>query len=229
MTRRLVIGLGIVCLLLAASQLLLPPVVGGIVAQGMVSLAGTENVAVEVETRPAVSMLGGKFDKITLAAQQAKTGNLVFSELNAVLQDVQLDMQTLLSRRLVAIKSVGEVELSAAFDEAELARFLNQTVKGIKNATVTITPEKVQASSNFAFGGFAHVAVTLEGQIVGDGQKIKFVTDRFLLNNNLVGNIGGAVLTEIPLVDLGRLPFNVRAREVVLEPGRVVIYTDNRP
>lgn len=229
MTRRLVIGLGIIAVLLIASQILLPMAVSDIVAQGMVSLTGSQNVRVNVEKSPALLMLGGKFDRITLAAQNAKTDKLTFSELHAVLQDVQIDMNTLISRRLVAVRSVGDVELSVVFQQEELARILNQSVKGIKNATVAITPDKVQASSNFAIGGFAQVAVTLEGKIVGEGQKIKFVTERFLLNNSHVGNIGGAMLTEIELADLSKLPFNVHTRNIVLEQGRVVIYTDNRP
>lgn len=229
MTRRLVIGLGIIAVLLIASQILLPMAVSDIVAQGMVSLTGSQNVRVNVEKNPALLMLGGKFDRITLAAQNAKTDKLTFSELHAVLQDVQIDMNTLISRRLVAVRSVGDVELSVVFQQEELARILNQSVKGIKNATVAITPDKVQASSNFAIGGFAQVAVTLEGKIVGEGQKIKFVTDRFLLNNSHVGNIGGSMLTEIELADLSKLPFNVHTRNIVLEQGRVVIYTDNRP
>ena len=229
MTRRLVIGLGIIAVLLIASQVLLPMAVSDIVAQGMVSLTGSQNVRVNVEKNPALLMLGGKFDRITLAAQNAKTDKLTFSELHAVLQDVQIDMNTLISRRLVAVRSVGDVELSVVFQQEELARILNQSVKGIKNATVAITPDKVQASSNFAIGGFTQVAVTLEGKIVGEGQKIKFVTERFLLNNSHVGNIGGAVLTEIELADLSKLPFNVHTRNIVLEQGRVVIYTDNRP
>lgn len=229
MTRRLVIGLGIIAVLLIASQILLPMAVSDIVAQGMVSLTGSQNVRVNVEKSPALLMLGGKFDRITLAAQNAKTDKLTFSELHAVLQDVQIDMNTLISRRLVAVRSVGDVELSVVFQQEELARILNQSVKGIKNATVAITPDKVQASSNFAIGGFAQVAVTLEGKIVGEGQKIKFVTERFLLNNSHVGNIGGSMLTEIELADLSKLPFNVHTRNIVLEQGRVVIYTDNRP
>lgn len=229
MTRKIIIGLGIICALLLASQLLLPLAIADIVAQGMVSLTGSENVKVDVAKRPALLMLGGKFDRISLNVQNAKTDKLTFSELNAELKDVQLDMNTLISRRLVAFQSIGDIELKAAFTQEELARYLNQTVKGIKNATVSITPDKVQASSHFAIGSFANVAITLEGKVVGDGKKIKFVTEQFLLNNNLVGNIGGAVLTEIPLFDLSKLPFDVHVRNIVLEQGRVVIYTDNRP
>ncbi|MEG6584966.1 LmeA family phospholipid-binding protein [Dendrosporobacter sp. 1207_IL3150] len=229
MTRRLIIGLGIICVLLLGSQLLLPIAISDIMSQGMVSLTGSENVKADVEKRPALLMLGGKFDKITLNAQNAKTDRITFSELNAVLKDVQLDMGTLISRRLVAIQSVGEVDLKVAFSQEELARFLNQSVKGIKNATVAITPDKIQVGSNFSIGGFATVAITLEGKIVGDGQKIKFVTDRILLNNNLVGSIGGNMLTEVPIFDLKKLPFDVKVRNIVLEQGRVVIYTDNRP
>lgn len=218
----------VVLLLLVAGELLLPMVLSDIVAKSMMGLVGSEHVTATLTKRPALFMLGGKFDTITVSAEQAKADKLVFSDMNITLKDAQLDMGALISRRLVTFQSVGDVDIRATITQEELARYLNQTVKGVKNAVVDINADKIKASSTFALGGFANVAVSLEGKIIGDGQKIKFVTDRFLLNNRMTGNIGGSLLTEIPLVDLNKLPFHVNVRDIVMENGKVILYLDNR-
>jgi hypothetical protein len=219
----------VVLLIAVAGELLLPMILSDIVAKGMMGVVGSEQVTATLTKRPALLMLGGKFDMITVNAQQAKADKLIFSEMGITLKDVQLDMGTLLSRRVVAFQSVGDVTIRGTVTQEELARYLNQTVKGVKNAVVDISSDKIKASSSFALGGFANVAVSLEGKIVSDGQKLKFVTDKFLLNNRMTGNLGGALLTEIPLVDLNKLPFHVNVRDIVMENGKVILYLDNRP
>jgi hypothetical protein len=219
----------VIVLIAAAGELLLPMILSDIVAKGMMGVVGSEQVTATLTKRPALLMLGGKFDMITINAKQAKADKLIFSEMGITLNDAQLDMGTLLSRREVAFQSVGDVTIRGTVSQEELARYLNQTVKGVKNAVVDINADKIKASSSFALGGFANVAVTLEGKIVGDGQKLKFVTDKFLLNNRMTGNLGGALLTEIPLVDLNKLPFHVNVRDIVMENGKVILYLDNRP
>lgn len=228
MPKRLIYVLAFILVLGVVSQFLLPAVISEIVAQGMISQTGSEHVTAKVEKRPALSMLTGNFDKITLSAANARADKITFSDFKATLTDVQLDMNTLLSKRLVAMKSVGTIDVVATISEAELTRYINQSVKGVKNAVVTINPDKVQATSSLAFGSFATVNVTIEGKIVVDSQKIKFVTERFMLNNTPVGSIGGMTLTEIPLVETKKLPFNVNVREIVAEKGQVVIYADNK-
>ena len=173
-------------------------------------------------------MLDGQFDKISIQADHAKIDKFVFSQMSIALHHAQLNMSKLLSSHVFDLQSVDDVAIVAVVGQDDLAQYLNQAVKGVKNATVVITPNLVKASSTFAIGGFANVAVSLEGRIVGDGQKIKFVTDRFLINNTLTGNIGGSLLTEIPLVDLKKLPFNVNIRDIVMENGKVTIYLDNQ-
>ncbi len=219
----------VILLLAVAGEVLLPMILSDIVAKGMRGLVGSEQVTATLTKRPAFLMLGGKFDTITVSARQAKADKLVFDDMSITLKDAQLDMGALITRRLVAFQSVGDVEIRGTVTQDELARYLNQTVKGIKNAVVDIQSDKIKASSSFSLGGFANVAVSLEGKIVGDGQKIKFVTDQFLLNNRMTGNLGGALLTEISLVDLNKFPFHVNVRDIVMESGKVILYLDNRP
>ncbi len=229
MSKRLIIILAVILALVAASEALVPTVVSDIVARGMANLTGSDNVSVTVVKHPAIYMFGGQFDQITVQETNAKIDKITFSDMKVALSNAQLDMGALVSHRQIVLKTVQDVDLSVTVTQEELANYLNQAVKGVKNSTVAITPENVKVSSNFAIGGFANVAVTLEGKIIGEGQKIKFVTERFLLNNMLVGNIGGSVLTEIQLVDLKKLPFNVSVRDIDMEQGKVIINTDNRP
>lgn len=228
MAKRLMAVILFVLMLFAASELFLPLVMSNALNQGLMSLAGSDRASTTLSTRPALLMLGGKFDTIQIMANHAKIDKITFSELNIALSNAQLDMGKLWSSRLVELKSVDDVDITAVIGQEELAQHLNQSVKGVKNATVVITPDLIKASSTFLIGGFANVAVSLEGKIVSDSQKIKFVTDRFLINNVLAGNIGGSLLTEIPLVDLNKLPFHVSVRDVVMGNGKVTLYLDNR-
>jgi hypothetical protein len=214
--------------LAAILNMFIPTMVGSMVARGMAGLTGSQNVTAEVAKWPTWYMLGGSFDTVRIKARDAKVDKIVFAELDASLTEVELDMAALLKSGQVAIKSVKDIDLAAAITQEELARYLNQNVKGVKNAQVFVESGRVRIVSNFVLGQIASLAITLDGRIVGDGHKIKFVTDRFLLNNTAVGNIGGTVLTEIQLVDLRKLPFAVNARQVTLENGRVSLTADNR-
>jgi hypothetical protein len=218
----------VILLMVVASELLLPRVLEDIVSRGMMSLAASDRVTTHLTKKPAVLMLSGNFDEVKVTAEQAKIDKFIFSSMNITLKNTQLDMGKLFSRRLVDVQSVGDVDIEAAVTQEELAQYLNQTVKGVKNAVVEISSGKVKASSNFSLGGFANIAISLEGKIEGDGQKIKFVTEKILLNNRMTGNIGGSLLTEIPLVDLNKMPFPVNVRNIVMENGKVIVYLDNR-
>lgn len=229
MLRRLLfILVGVSLLGVLAAQVLLPQIASNAVAQGMAELTGSGQVQADVVKQPAISMLAGSFDQITVDAANAKLDKITFQHLRAVLRDVQLNRERLYFGRAVVLERVREVELTAVITQDEVARYLNSNVKGIKNATVTIDKGKMQATSSFSLGGFATVSVALEGRIISDGQRIKFVNERFLLNNSPVGSIGGAVLTEIELLDLKKLPFGVTVRDIVLEQGKLTLYTDNK-
>ncbi len=226
--KRLSIIVLIILALAVAGELAMPWFVGSLIARGMGGATFTDKVTADVAKRPALLMLDGRFDAIRLRAQDARVDKITFAQLDATLQDVALDMPVLLSERRVAVKNVRDIDLTAVITQEELSRYINQSVKGIKNAQVAIGSGGVKVSANFLLGQIASLAIALDGKIVGDGYRIKFVTDRFLLNNTAVGNIGGTVLTEIPLVDLRKLPFGVKARQVIMDNGRITITADNK-
>lgn len=170
----------VILLIAVASELLLPMILSDIVAKGMMGLVGSEQVTATLTKRPALLMLGGKFDVITVNAQQAKADKLIFNDMSITLKDAQLDMGALITRRLVAFQSVGDVDIRGTVTQDELARYLNQTVKGVKNAVVDIHSDKIKASSTFALGGFANVAVSLrEKLLVTDKRSSLLLTDSY--------------------------------------------------
>lgn len=226
MLKRLILFTLVIVGLVFLSEAALPPLVSGLIAEGMKRETGSQDFTATAEKHPALYMLGGRFDSVALKGTDIKTERIVISELSANLQGVELDMNALFNKKLT-VKAVKSIDLTAVLTQEELANCLNKSVKGVKNAAVTITPDKVQATSSFAVGGLASIAVTLEGKIISDGEKIKFVTQNFSINNRFLGSIGGGVLNEIPLFELKKLPFNVTVRDIVMENGRVLIKASN--
>lgn len=218
-------------MVLAAVEIILPKVVSDAVAQGLGGLTGSKQVVAKVEKSPAVFMLGGTFDRVSADASDVKTDKLAFRNMHIALTGVAVDMPSLLTKRALVLRQVDDAVITATITQEELAAFLNSSVKGVKNAVVTLSPGKVEVDSVLTLGGIARVDIRLEGRIAGDREKhsITFVTDRFWLNNTPVGNIGGSLLTEVALLDLKKLPFGVNVRDIVMEQGQVTIYTDNRP
>jgi hypothetical protein len=226
--KRWLIIVGVILVVVIAAEAMLSQIVSQAVVQGMKGIIPSEKISAQVSKRPAIAMLGGSFDKVAVDTVNTRIDKITFNEMHTVLTNVQLNRERLFFNRNIVIDQVQDIDLSAVLTQEELSRYINQNVKGVKNAQVEITPGKVQASSQLSFGKIASLAVTLDGRIVSDGQRIKFVTDRFLINNSVVGNVGGAVLTEIPLVELKNLPFGVALKEIVMEDGRVTIKANNK-
>lgn len=223
-----ILFLALIASLIVATEFLLPQVAQNAVAQGMAEITGTGEVQATVSNRPSIGMLAGSFDHIKVESTNAKIDKIVFSSLKADFRKIQLDRQQLYLNRSVKIEQIGEVNVEAVLTQDEVARYLNQNVKGVKNTTVTLDKGKMQAQSSFVLGGIASVSIGLEGRVLNDGQRIKFVTDKLLLNNSPVGNVGGIGLAEISLLDLKKLPFGVTVRDIILEQGKLTLYADNK-
>jgi hypothetical protein len=229
MVRRIVVGLlGVGLVLAVVAQLVLPALIGSFVARGIGGKIPAESITAKVTKVPAIAMLDGKFATVAVAAVNATVGKIVFRDLNISLEEAQLDMGALLGERRLALQSVRNVDLSGSITQEELTRYLQANVRGVKDAVVTVDSGRVTIEARLALGGPLALTVRLEGKVAGSGQQIKFVTDRFLLNNMLTGNISGSPLTEIPLVDLRNLPFAVGVREIAMEKGQVTVYTYSR-
>lgn len=216
----------ILLLMVLGAEFMLPSVLSELLASSLRKKVASDSVTVEVSGRPAVLMLGGHFKHLAVTAQNAKLDKIAFHELNADFKDVQLDISALFKKE-VMLKAADSVSLVATITQEDIARYINANVKGAKDAQVFITPQGVRVASRLSLGSIATLDVNLDGQIVCDGEKIKFKTEKFAVNNTIVGNFSSAALTEIALFDLKKMPFGVTVRDIQLGTGEVKIYADN--
>lgn len=211
-----------------AAQLLLPAAVSDFAGDAVAELTHARAAKTRIEAFPAARMLLGRFDRIWAEAQGAQIDRLAFDTLELDMTDAQLDVRKLLLERKFALQSADEVTLRAAVSEAALASLINRSVKGVKNAEVRISPEKVSVKAKVAFGNLLQAAVRVEGTLrVLDGQ-IAFVTEEVALDHKGLGNFGASVFTDLALTKLDALPFGVTVKDIVLEEGRAVLYANNR-
>lgn len=229
MAKRLTILGGIIIILIVFSQLLLPSALSEIVAGAVMPLLNTEKVEARVEKFPAVWMIDGQFDRITVKARDAQADKVMFDELELDLDHVRIDIGNLVRQRKLTMQSAENITLRGVIAERELASMINKTVKGAKNAAVRITPGKIEVKSDFSLGGVLRATVALEGKIIALDDQIVFKTEQFAIDNSMLGKFGGAVFTDLVLLDLKKLPFDVSVKDVVLEDGRTVIYANNHP
>lgn len=227
MVRRLALVGGVVAAVFALSQFLLPAAVNEIVSGAMLSLTDTDKVEVQVEEFPAIYMLGGHFDRIAVRASDARADKIVFDAFEMNLKNIQIDMLNLILRRSLTLRSAEDITLRAVVSEAQLASTINQSVKGARDAEVSILPDKVTVRSKLAIGGLVSATVVLEGKIVAEDGQIVFKTHNASIDNALLGRFGGSVFTSLVLVDLNKLPFDVRVKNVALDDGKAMIYADN--
>ncbi len=216
----------LLALLVIISEVLIPWTAAALMTGGMKKIVGSQQVDVKAQKSPGLFMLGGKFNKINVDAVNAKIGKVVFSDVKATLRDVEIDIGELLGERRLQFKSLGTTDLVAQIGQEQLAKVVNDNIKGVQNTKVAMTPEGVHITTQLTFGPFK-ADITLEGRIITDGNSIKLVTQKVALQNG-IGNLGGGLSTEITLVEVQQLPFGVKLRQVVMDNGRVSLYADNR-
>lgn len=186
-----------------------------------------EQINAKVTGKPALRMLSGSFDTVSAEATNVKLDKFKLTRLEATLTDIELNKNSLYTEHKVVLEKVKDVNIIAIITQNDLANYINTSVKGAKNTSVTIESGKVNITTNLALGSFGPIVIGVEGQVVTDGQKVKFVTQKAQLNNSFFADLSGLAITEIPLFDAKKLPFSTRIKEISQTNGIVTIKADN--
>lgn len=227
MKRRLIALVVISVLALGLINLVLPQLVADAVAKGMQGILNSSQISAQVEQQPALLMLTGQFARVQLTADAAQVGKISFDKMQAELTQVQLDMFKLLTARRVEVQRLGTAHLTAELTQAELARYLQQSVKAVSAATVQIDQGRVSVTGAVGLGQIAKVNISVNGRVVADGAKIKLVLENVAVQNSLVGKLRGSVLSDIELADLSSLPFGVKVKQIIADQGKLTLIADN--
>lgn len=182
----------------------------------------TQSVTAQVDALPALSLLNGAADEITLMGKKVPVGRLVCEEVTAELSDVKIDTAHLLQDGKVLLHHVGDAHLTATVTEQELADALRHSVKQLDEPTVVITPKGIEASGAYAIGKTS-AKIALTGRITHRENKIFFVSEQVQLQYGARGNFSADLKTEVELAELKGLPFAVRITEIRPTDGRILL------
>lgn len=214
-----------VCLLLVQSSL--PSMANGLIKGAIVSASEADNVIVETRKTPAIMMLLGRFDAVDVSVQGLKAGKVKFESFDVAIDNLHIDIGEVLLHRQLSVKSMDSAKLRASFAEADLAVLLKQSVHGLDSATVRILPDGVKVAGEFNLGGLFKTLVEIDGSILEQDNVILFRTGHFSVAQGSLGRFGGSLATDIVLVDLKELPFDVAVKNIVLRDGSAEVYADS--
>ena len=225
MSKKMVL-IGLVVVFAVFSELITPWIASYWLDSALTKLMPAQQHHVSTRSFPGIALWQGQFDGVEAVAGDARLDGLNLREVRIKIADARLNMGHLVSDRQVTVRKVRELDVVIRVTEKDLAEYLGKKVKEVKNPTVKILADKIQIRSDIDLG-LLKLAVGVDGKVIGDAQSIRFQSDRLEVKNT--GGINfGALFAEIPLVDLTRLPFQVAVRKVVMEPGFLTIYADNR-
>ena len=219
------LAIGLVAALVIFSEIITPLLASYWLDSSLVKIMPAKEHKVSARSFPGVALWQGRFDNVQASSADARLDGLKLQEVGIKIGDARLDMSDLMNNKHVTVRHVSDLNVMIKVNEKDMADYLAAKVKEVKNPTVKILTDKIQIRSDVDLG-ILKLSVGVDGKVVGDAQSIRFRSDRLEVKNT--GGINfGALLAEIPLVDLTRLPFKVAVRKVVMEPGFLVIYADN--
>jgi hypothetical protein len=210
---------------IAFSEIITPFAVSWWLGSALTKAMPARQQNVSARSLPGFALWLGRFDTVKAVTEDAKIDGLKIQETRLTIGDARIDMADLIGNNRISIKLVRDLQIMMKLNEKDLAEYLAAKVKEVKNPTVKILADKIEIRSDVDLG-LIKLSVGVDGRIVGDGQSIRFRSDRLEVKNT--GGINfSALFTEIPLLDLTKLPFKVAVRKIVTEPGQITIYADN--
>ena len=150
---------------------------------------------VSARSLPGVTLWLGQFDSVKSVAEEARIDGLKIQEARVTIADARLDMAELAGNSRIAVKQVRDLQIMLKVNEKDLADYLGNKVKEVKNPSVKILKDKIEIRSDVDLG-ILKLAVGVDGRIVGDASSIRFRSDRLEVKN--AGGLNfGALFAEI--------------------------------
>ncbi|MHB0885342.1 MAG: LmeA family phospholipid-binding protein [Bacillota bacterium] len=229
MRRVLILSVALFIALALVVELLLPAVVARGVAAGLDKIIGPgETVNVQLKSYPALKMLTGRVDQVTVQTTNVQAAGLVIDKLTATIDQVSVNLRTLLTKRQIQSTKSASVDVKLTISEQNLKQYVLANVKGVKEPRLTIEPGKVTAGGYLTFNGKDYFVVGEGRFVVKAGSKIGLeltglkVDDQAMpagVTNKVMEILGGTDL----FIDMTKFPIPLEAKEVQMNQGSLVI------
>lgn len=224
----------VVCLiafitLAALSEFILPGVLARGVEEALKTTLGTEgDYEVALKTRPAVRMLLGHIDEISVVSTNVSTSTIVLEYLAVVLEDCSVDLKSLLADRELKVSRSRDSKVTITISQGNLERYLAANVPEYQDPRVLVTPEAVTLSGYLTVLGRDFVCNLVGQFVLEDDSTVGFAISGFTVDGVAVPPeflekwlelLGQPDLS----LDLKAFPLPLTGTGVVHEDGRIII------
>lgn len=219
----------VVALLFVLGEMLLPWIVARGLEIGLQRTLGQgEDLQVSLRARPAVRMITGRIDTLTIETKQIETATLAIDSMAVTVHDIAVNMGALLTRSQLNVERADQATVVIRVSAANLRRYVFANVKGLSEPQVKISAGKVLIAGDMSYAG-TPVLVAIEGRFIADGpRKIRFAVDQLSLDGSLLpaeatatimAALGGAEL----FIDVSKFPLPLTIEQVKMTDGWLII------
>jgi hypothetical protein len=217
-------AVGLLALVVAAS-LAAPLLAETALHIALVRSLGTADVAVTVRATPALALWWGDIAMLSVVARSVHLGQLAVAAFDATLRHVDVDAGLLYGSRRLAIRSVGNGVARVVVTPDNLAQLV-ASQPAVKRVVVHVQPGAIVVDGAVTVFG-ADVPVSLVGRlVVRDAAHLDLAVDRVTVMGGVTvpPDAAGRLAASVnPVLDVGRLPFNLRLTGVTMGDGVVTL------
>ena len=215
-----------VVVLLAGTQALVPPFLAARVAESLETSLGGVPVQVRLDTFPALRLLTGHVDRLTVDVADMVVDGLAVESLRLEAVDVRMDVPGVLRGEAWRPQADDNVTVQAVVQEAAVARLVRERLPVGVDVDVRLTTDGVELFGRTQLLGMS-VDLTVRGRVAPDetGTQLVFVPEEIVVGGQALADwiAAGLRQTYTASVDLDASPVPLVVEEVVHGPGRITI------
>ena len=223
MRRFFVVLVGVLVVLAAFSQLVLPGLMENRLGNSIRSALQAENVTVDLDSMPGLRLLAGYADSIDIVVDKSRLGDIQVEKLTLHGEEVQADFSALDKRDGSAIRSAGKLELTGTITQQALQEMLEKKLDKVENLNAVMDRDKLTASGQVRLIGRT-ADIHLEGRVLAKDGGLYFHMTQLDIRNAVFGQaVLGNFFGDILLFDLYSSPVRAEIEDVEQHDGYVVI------
>jgi hypothetical protein len=215
----------VVALAVIGGEILLPWIVARGVEAGLERALGQgADLEASLVARPALRMLVGRLDSLTVESQRVRSATLSIDSMAVTVHDIGVRLGDLLARKDLNVTRDASLGVVIRISEANLRRYVLENVEGLSEPQFKVFTGKVAVAGYVPFNG-TPVLVSIEGRFVADGEQyVRLVTDVLSIDGEqlppratatIMAALGGPEL----FMDLASFPLPLVLKEVKMTDG----------
>lgn len=223
---RLLIGLIVLLAVLTVSgEFFLPELVArGLEAGLRNTLIQEADLSVSLNSYPALKLLLGRFDSLTVETRDLRIADLKIKSYSAAAENVVVNLRSLLRDRRLIFDQRENLQIKIVLTEKDLNDYLWKEAPDLKDFSLRLLEGAAAVVGTFDFLGNAH-ELFLGGQFVPQDDRVILRIDEMRVDSAEVSEtIKEIFLARLNLyIDLTNAPAPLKATKVTVAPGSMTI------